>query len=142
MQLQFAARCDAVVVLAGGRVVQQGKYEELLLQGDGEFAAMMRDYIAEDQKNAIDDEGGVPHERMSKPSDAPNGSSSRSGAGGLNGAVTARYQLVKQEEVALGAIAGGVWRSWAAGLGPLVWLVVALALCTFCSCASCQMLML
>ncbi len=117
-QLQFAARCDAVVVLAGGRMAQQGTYEQLLSERDGEFAAMMRDYINEDQKSATDEA----HVRMIKAPDAVAKEADATKS-------TTRYQLVKQEEMMIGSISRGVWRSWAAGLGPMMWIVLVLALC-------------
>ncbi len=99
-------------------MAQQGTYEQLLSERDGEFAAMMRDYINEDQKSATDEA----HVRMIKAPDAVAKEADATKS-------TTRYQLVKQEEMMIGSISRGVWRSWAAGLGPMMWIVLVLALC-------------
>ena len=52
-QLQCLSRCDSVIALGGGRVLEQGKYDDLIKDSNGEVFRLLRGGINASSKNAF-----------------------------------------------------------------------------------------
>lgn len=127
-QLQFLKKCDKVVVLGNGGVLEEGRCNELL-QNDGEVTRLLKELDEAKAKEV--DHGDKDHQESSgNDSDdvgANAGESTQNNAGGPNDAPSdpqkekAKAQkdgaLVTKEERALGAVKWQVYRKYFAAGG-------------------------
>ncbi|KAJ3020955.1 UNVERIFIED_CONTAM: hypothetical protein HDU68_009889 [Siphonaria sp. JEL0065] len=56
-QLHFLSKVDQVIVMKNGLIAEIGSYQELVSRIDGEFAQLMKNYGAEDDKESEDGNG-------------------------------------------------------------------------------------
>ena len=139
-QLHLTRQASAVLCLAGGRLCEQGSYEELMGgAGAGVFRQMMEQYSDEQRKQQDN------HDILSLERKRPALASSGGGGGGGGGVVVAPdasasaagfsakslYALVRREESATGSVEWAVWRTWLRGMSPVALGVLLLAVSAF-----------
>lgn len=104
-QLHFCAQADWVVVLAEGRQVQQGSFQQLLLQHGAAFEVMMRDY-QEDEEEQQQEHARAPAAALQAATDSTALVSPRAKPPPL---VPSSTEGDKLERVHLGSVSPRVW---------------------------------
>jgi ABC-type glutathione transport system ATPase component len=136
-QLHVCSSCDEVIVLAQGRQVQRGTYEELLAIKDGPFEVMMRDYIESDE-DAQQQKQQMALEESQKSPKSPSSPMVRTTLQRRMSAVFEESTSIiehsvidKQvESVHVGSVGGYVWKRYFAAVG--VWWTIG-CVCLTCS---------
>lgn len=114
-QLQFLRFCDTVIALRHGRIIEQGKFSDLITDDSGEVNRLLKEHTSKSQKSCGDGSGPKASNKVSETGDTSTG----------NGTKKDTAALVTKEERTIGAVSWSVYRQYfKAGGGLLKFLLV------------------
>ncbi|KAG8979667.1 hypothetical protein FRB94_011257 [Tulasnella sp. JGI-2019a] len=105
--LDILPRADHIIVMSGGRIVEQGHYNDLIKNGDA-FSHLVEEYGTSAKK---EDDSEDEEEEKAKPE-----KEKKSSARGAAGAA-----MMQEEEREVGAVSWGVYTHYARSMGSVIW---------------------